>query len=90
MATNSTTSFKKSDFMNAIQLVEKLNKPAEEIYNVLLHEYKKGTVIMVGNTPRPMVMVDRTKHVALTNPKRLQLHPLAIPKIKEILEQKGK
>ena len=89
MTTKQTTNFKKSDFLNAIQLVEKLNKPVEEIHKIMLHEYKKGTQIIIGNTYRPMVFLDKTKHVALTNPKRLLLHPMALSKLQEILE-KGK
>lgn len=90
MAINSTTPFKKSDFMNAIQLVEKLNRSAEEIHKIMLREYKKGTTIRIANGLRPMVIPDKNRHLALSNPRSLQLHPLALPKLIELLEQKGK
>ena len=90
METITKKNFKKSDFLNAIQLVEKLNRPVEEIHKIMLREYKNGTQIKVGNNFSPMIIQDRTKHVALSNPTRLQLHPLAFPKFVELLEQKGK
>lgn len=89
MESKSKTTFKKEDFLNAIQLVEKLNRPVEEIHKIMLREYKNGTQIQIGSTYRPMIILNRIKHVALSNPKRLQLHPLALPKLKELLE-KGK
>lgn len=90
MESKSKTTFKKEDFLNAIQLVEKLNRPVEEIHKIMLREYKNGTQIQIGSTYRPMFILNRTKHVALSNPTRLQLHPLAFPKLVELLEQKGK
>lgn len=90
MESKSKTTFKKEDFLNAIQLVEKLNRPVEEIHKIMLREYKNGTQIQIGSTYRPMIILNRTKHVALSNPTRLQLHPLAFPKLVELLEQKGK
>ena len=90
MESKSKTTFKKEDFLNAIQLVEKLNRPVEEIHKIMLREYKNGTQIKVGNNFSPMIILNRTKHVALSNPTRLQLHPLAFPKFVELLEQKGK
>ncbi len=90
MAETINTNFKKSDFLNAIQLVEKLKRPVEEIHKIMLREYKNGTQIKLGSSYRPMVILDKTKHLALSNPKRLQLHPLALPKFLELLEQKGK
>ncbi len=89
MSNTTNKNFKKSDFLNAIQLVEKLNRPAEEIHKIMLREYKNGTEIKIGTNYRPMIILDKTQHVALTNPKRLQLHPLALPKLLELLE-KGK
>ena len=85
-----TPKFTKEDFLNAIQLVEKLNRPVEEIHKIMLREYKKGTQIKIGSNYCPMIIIDHTKHVALSNPKRLHLHPLAFPKLVELLEQKGK
>lgn len=90
MESKSKTTLKKEDFLNAIQLVEKLNRPVEEIHKIMLREYKNGTQIQIGSTYRPMIILNRTKHVALSNPTRLQLHPLAFPKLVELLEQKGK
>ena len=90
MAEKQSIPFKKEDFLNAIQLVEKLNRPVEEIHKIMLREYKNGTQIQIGSTYRPMIILNRTKHVALSNPTRLQLHPLAFPKFVELLEQKGK
>ena len=90
MESKSKTTFKKEDFLNAIQLVEKLNRPVEEIHKIMLREYKNGTQIQIGSTYRPMIILNRTKHVALSNPTRLQLQPLAFPKFVELLEQKGK
>ena len=89
MTTDTKTNFKKSDFLNAIQLVEKLNHPVEEIHKIMLREYKNGTQIKLGSSYRPMVILERTKHLALSNPKSLQLHPLALPKLLELLEQRG-
>lgn len=90
MANNSTKpTFKKDDFLNAIQLVEKLNRPAEEIHKAMIHEYKNNSQIRVGNIYYPVVIRNRDCHVQLSNPKRLLLHPLGLPKLKEILE-KGK
>ena len=90
MPTNSTQkTFKKSDFKNAIQLVEQLNRPAEEIHKVMLHEYKSNNQVRVGNIYYPIVIADRTKHVKISDHRSLLVHPLGLPKIKEILE-KGK
>ena len=90
MATNSIQkTFKKSDFLNATELVKQLNKSVEEIHTAMLREYKNNTQIRVGNIYYPMVILDKTKHVTLSNPKRLQLHPLGFEKLQEILE-KGK
>ena len=72
MESKSKTTFKKEDFLNAIQLVEKLNRPVEEIHKIMLREYKNGTQIQIGSTYRPMIILNRTKHVALSNPTRLQ------------------
>lgn len=90
MTDNSTKpTFKKDDFLNAIQLVEKLNRPAEEIHKAMMHEYKNNTQIRVGNIYYPVVVRNRDYHGQLSNPKRLLLHPLGLQKLKEILE-KGK
>ena len=90
MTTSSTQkTFKKEDFKNAIQLVEELNRPAEEIHNAMMHEYKNNTQIRVGNIYYPVVIRNRDYHGQLSNPKRLLLHPLGLPKLKETLE-KGK
>ena len=90
MAEKQSIPFKKEDFLNAIQLVEKLNRSAEEIHKIMLREYKRGTTIRVANSPRPMVIPVKHRHLALSNPRSLQLHPLALPKLIELLEQKEK
>lgn len=89
MAETTRTAFNKSDFLNAIQLVEKLNRPVEEIHKVMLREYKKHSEIKIKNIYKPMVVRDKTQHLALSDPRSLQLHPLALQQFVEILE-KGK
>lgn len=90
MTGNPNTNIKKSDFLNAIQLAEKHGKRAEDIHEIMLHEYKIGGKLKIGNTYRDKIIRDRTKHVSLDTMKRLQLHPLAEEWLLETLKAKGK
>lgn len=83
------TTYTKNEFLNAKQLAEKWGCDIEDVNRAMIHAYKRGITILIGNNPRPAVTLDRTNHTALTKGTRLQLHPLAHDKIKEIMA-KGK
>jgi|GEM_PF-4189161 len=83
------TTYTKKDFLNAKQLAEKWGCDIEDVNRAMMHAYKRGTTILIGNSPRPAVTLDRTNHTALSQGTRLRLHPFAHDKIKEIMA-KGK
>ena len=90
MTTNPNTNIKKTDFLNAIELAKKLGKRAEDIHEIMLHEYKVRGTIKVGSSYRDKIVRDRTKHVRLDSMKRLYLHPYAEQWLIDKLQEKGK
>ena len=89
MNTEKTAAFKKSDFLNAKQLAEKLNADLDLVINTMATAYKRGVTITHMNTVRPIIIKNRLCHHSLTTNNSLQLHPLGMEKFKELLA-KGK
>ena len=89
MAETTKNTFKKEDFLNAIQLAKKWNYDIETVKQAMISAYKRGTTFLIGSSPRPMVIVNRTKHVSLSSGLGLELHPLAHEKLKALIA-KGK
>mgnify|MGYP003446406178 CR=1 FL=1 len=84
------TQWEKKSFQNVLELAKKLGKRAEDIHEIMLHEYKVRGTIKVGNSYREKIVRDRTKHVRLDSMKRLYLHPYAEQWLIDKLQEKGK
>ena len=80
--------FTKDDFLNARDLVKKLNNEydIQKIKSIMAAEFKRGTKLINSPVKRELIIKPKTTH----HKDSFLLHPLGYDQFAEILKQKGK